>query len=236
MNQKRIFLVISILLTGLIAVGQVAKTEGNAGILRAGMAKIDITPSIPVKLYGYSSRKAYSEGIHDPLSVRAVVFETGGEKIVLVSSDLGSYGSEVFTVVQKSILDKFNLKESELFLSTVHSHSAPVLSLNAETGDPNNIEYTRSLQQKLAIVIAEAFDNMEPVTTGFGSGSSPVGANRREMRPDGSITLGRNPYGITDKEVLVMKITTTEGTPVGALYDYATHSTSLRSGQFKCKR
>ena len=227
MNQKRIFLFISILLTGLIAVGQVAKTEGNAGILRAGMAKIDITPSIPVKLYGYSSRKAYSEGIHDPLSVRAVVFEKGGKKIVLISSDLGSYGSEVFTVVQKSILDKFNLKESELFLSTVHSHSAPILSLNAETGDPNNIEYTGSLQQKLIAVIAEAFDNMEPVTTGFGSGSSPVGANRREMRPDGSITLGRNPYGITDKEVLVMKITTTEGTPVGALYDYATHSTSL---------
>ena len=227
MNQKRIFLIISILLTGLIAVGQVAKTEVNAGILRAGMAKIDITPTIPVKLYGYSSRKAYSEGIHDPLSVRAVVFEAGGEKIVLVSSDLGSYGSEVFTVVQKSILDKFNLKESELFLSTVHSHSAPILSLNAETGDPNNIEYTRSLQQKLATVIAEAFDKMKPVRTGFGSGSSPVGANRREMRPDGSITLGRNPYGITDKEVLVMKITTTEGTPVGALYDYATHSTSL---------
>ena len=227
MNQKRIFLIISILLTGLIAVGQVAKTEVNAGILRAGMAKIDITPTIPVKLYGYSSRKAYSEGIHDPLSVRAVVFEAGGEKIVLVSSDLGSYGSEVFTVVQKSILDKFNLKESELFLSTVHSHSAPILSLNAETGDPNNIEYTRSLQQKLATVIAEAFDKMKPVRTGFGSGSSPVGANRREMRPDGSITLGRNPYGITDKEVLVMKITTTEGIPVGALYDYATHSTSL---------
>jgi len=227
MNQKRIFLIISILLTGLIAVGQVAKTEENTGILRAGMAKIDITPSIPVKLYGYSSRKTYSEGIHDPLSARAVVFETGGNKIVLVSSDLGSYGSEVFTVVQKSILDKFKLKESELFLSTVHSHSAPILSLNAETGDPNNIEYTRSLQQKLASVIAEAFDKMKPVRTGFGSGSSPVGANRREMRPDGSITLGRNPYGITDKEVLVMKITNTEGTPVGALYDYATHSTSL---------
>jgi hypothetical protein len=31
------------------------------------------------------------------------------------------------------------------------------------------------------------------------------------MRPDGSIILGRNPYGITDKEVLVLKVATTDG-------------------------
>ncbi len=70
---------------------------------------------------------------------------------------------------------------------------------------------------------------MRPVHTGSGVGYSPVGANRREMRPDGSITLGRNPYGPTDKEVLVMKVTGTDGKPVGALYDYATHATALGS-------
>ena len=227
MNLKKMFLIISFPLVCLLSLGQVNKSEGNAGVLRAGIAKIDITPAIPVKLYGYASRKTYSEGIHDPLSVRAVVFENNGIKVVLVSSDIGSYGSEVFPVMQKSILDKFNLKESELFLSAIHSHSAPVLSLDAETGDPNNIEYTKTLQQKLLTVIGEAFNNMKPVLTGVGAGSSPVGANRREMKPDGSITLGRNPYGPTDKEVLVMKIATVDSTPVGVLYDYATHSTSL---------
>ena len=47
------------------------------------------------------------------------------------------------------------------------------------------------------------------------------------MREDGSITLGRNPYGPADKEVLVFKVTTTDGKPLGAIFDYATHSTSL---------
>ena len=225
--MKKIFIVILLPLICIISAGQNNKPDANTGILRAGFAKEDITPSLPVKLYGYASRKTYSEGIHDPLSVRVAAFENNGRKIVLVSTDIGSYGSDVFTVLQKEIMDKFKLKESELFLTTIHSHSSPILSLNAETGDPNNIEYTRTLQQKLLDVIGEALRNMKPVKTGAGKGSSPVGANRREMRPDGSITLGRNPYGITDKEVLVMKITTTEGIPVGALYDYATHSTSL---------
>jgi len=227
MNLKKLIIAVLLPLISLIAFGQVSKSQSNTGTLRAGIAKTDITPSIPVKLYGYASRTTYSEGIHDPLTARAVVFENNGKKIILVSSDLGSYSSEVFPVMQKSIMEKFGIKESELFLSTIHSHSSPILSLNAETGDPNNIEYTKSLQQKLLTLIGEAMKNLKPVQTGAGTGSSPVGSNRREMRPDGSITLGRNPYGVTDKEVLVLKIATPDGKMVGALYDYATHSTSL---------
>ncbi|HBE41461.1 MAG TPA: hypothetical protein DDW27_09700 [Bacteroidales bacterium] len=228
MNLKKLIPLFTLLfIINVILNGQPLKQTDNKSVLKAGLAKTDITPAIPVKLYGYASRKTYSEGVHDPLTARAVIFENNGNKILLVSTDIGSYGSEVFPVFQKAVMDKFGLKPSEIFLSTIHSHSSPVLNLNQETGDPNNIEYTKSLQGKLLNLIGEAMKNMKPVLAGAGAGSSPVGANRREMRPDGSITLGRNPYGVTDKEVLVMKIATTDGKPVGALYDYATHSTSL---------
>ncbi len=227
MNSKKTFFVFIAFFISLILSGQAGKSENKGLVLRAGIAKIDITPDIPVKLYGYSARKTLSEGVHDPLSARVVVFENNGKRVVIVSSDLGSYGDDVFPVIQKSILEKFNLKESELFLSTIHSHSSPVLSLNRERGDTNNIRYTEKLNQKLLTVIGEAFNNLKPVQTGVGTGSSPVGSNRREMLPDGSITLGRNPYGPTDKEVLVMKITLPDGTPIGTIYDYATHATSL---------
>jgi hypothetical protein len=227
MNTKYIFFVLAAFLASLLCSGQENRQTGSDGVLRAGTAKIDITPAIPVKLYGYSSRKTYSEGVHDPLSVRVVVFENNGKKIVLVSTDIGSYGSDVFKVYQKSIMDKYKLRESDLFLSTIHSHSSPILSLDPERGDPNNIEYTKALENKIIKVIGEAINNLKPVHTGSGVGYSPVGSNRREMRTDGSITLGRNPYGPTDKQVLVLKLTTTDGTPFGALYDYATHSTAL---------
>jgi hypothetical protein len=225
--MKKIVLIVLLPFICLLSMGQENPGQENDGVLRAGLSKIDITPSFPVKLYGYASRKTYSEGIHDPLSARCVVFENNGNKVVLVSSDLGSYGSEVFPVMQKAIMEKFDLKESQLFLSTIHSHSSPVLSLNPETGDIKNIEYTKILQQKLITLISEAFKNIKPVNTGIRSGSSPVGANRREMKPDGSIDLGRNPYGTTDKEVQVLKISATDGSASGVIFDYATHSTSL---------
>jgi neutral ceramidase len=226
MNSKRLFLVSMIFCICQFSPAQTRKTENKQGVLRAGIAKIDITPDIPVMLYGYDSRKTPSEGIHDPLAARAIVFENNGKKLVLVSSDLGSFGSEVFSIIQKSICDKFNLKESELFLSAIHSHSSPVLSLNKEKGNPNNIKYTETLNQKLLTIIGEAVKNLKSVNTGVGVGYSPIGVNRREMKTDGSITIGRNPNGPADKEVLVMKIATPDGTPVGAIYDYATHATS----------
>jgi hypothetical protein len=72
---------------------------------------------------------------------------------------------------------------------------------------------------------------MQPVSLGLGAGSCPVGVNRRELRindkGESSITLGRNPHGPTDKEVLVMKVAKADGTPVAVAFDYATHGTSL---------
>jgi hypothetical protein len=207
--------------------GQTDNPSTSNGVLRAGISRIDITPDIPVMLYGYSSRKTPSEGVHDHLYARAVAFENGGKKIVMVSSDLGSYTDTLFTVIKKSIMKKYGLKDSEFFLAAIHSHSSPVLSLDLNKLNKNNVQYTNDLQQKILTVVGDAIKNLRPVNTGSGKGYSPVGSNRRETTTDGSVTLGRNPYGTTDKEVLVFKMTDSDGKPVGAIFDYATHATSL---------
>ncbi|HOS72043.1 MAG TPA: neutral/alkaline non-lysosomal ceramidase N-terminal domain-containing protein [Bacteroidales bacterium] len=227
MKIKRLLPLTVLLIFSVSLCGQGLQQAKSGSLLRAGTARTDITPALPVKLYGYASRKTYSEGVHDPLSARVVVFENNGRRLLLVSTDIGSYGNEVYHTIRKAITDRFGFSESEIFLSTIHTHSSPTLTVNSQTGDPNNIEYTKFLQERLLAAIDEAIRDLRPVTAGAGKGSSPVGANRREMQADGSIKLGRNPEGITDKEVVVMKIATPDGRPLAALYDYATHSTSL---------
>lgn len=227
MKAKGVFLFVAFFLVFFPAGAQV---QGTNGVLRAGFAKIDITPDIPVMLYGYASRTSMSEGVHDHLYARAAVFENSGRKLVFVSSDLGSYTDTLYGVIKKSIKEKFGLKDSELFLAAIHSHSAPVVSLDITRMNPSNVGYTRSLNQKILTMIGEALRNLQPVNTGVGVGYSPVGANRRETTSDGSITLGRNPYGPTDKEVLVMKVATANGTTLGSIFDYATHATSMGPG------
>jgi hypothetical protein len=150
---------------------------------------------------------------------------------VLVSTDLiGFYGGTA-EYMRKAILGEFQLEPSELFLSAIHTHAGPSLTIDKEKGHPNNLEYTEHLKVKLIEVIRKALSNMGPVNIGAGIGYSPVGMNRRELTFDSSgnssIRLGRNPYGPTDKEVLVVKMTKPDGGTIAALFDYATHATCL---------
>ena len=151
--------------------------------------------------------------------------------MVLVSTDIiGFYGGTADSF-RKAIINRFNFKPSELFLTAIHTHSAPSMTLDTEKGHVNNIEYVKKLQDKLIDIIGRAFENLQPVQIGTGSGFSPVGANRREVMydQDGNprTWLGRNPYGVTDKEVQVLKMINSTGQLQAVLFDYATHSTSL---------
>jgi neutral ceramidase len=200
--------------------------------LRAGIARADITPDKPVTLAGYASRINFSQGVHDPLSARAVAFEQGGKRLVLMSVDVCGFYNDTAEPLRQAIIDRCQLQPAELFLCATHTHSGPALGLDPAKARSNNVEYTRSLQSKLADLGRQALDRLAPVQVGVGSGASPVGANRREVTRDNTgttrIILGRNPSVLTDREVQVLKLTTPERNELaGAVFAYATHSTSL---------
>ena len=230
-SPRRISPIVLILVI-VVAVGVLfAHPHQARGVLRAGSARTDITPEKPIKMAGYGSRTQLSEGIHDPLLARVVAFENNGKRLVLVSTDLiGFYGGTA-DQFRQIILKEFKLEPGELFLSSVHTHAGPGLTIDKENGHPNNLEYTKKLEGTLVKLVRQAFDDMGPVRIGTGVGYSAVGINRRQLQFDRSgnsqIRLGRNPYGPTDKEVLVAKLTRPDGNVFAALFDYATHATCL---------
>jgi hypothetical protein len=206
-------------------------------ILRAGAARLDITPIEPVTLAGYASRTNLSRGVHDPLSARAVVFARGNRKLVLVSIDNLGFYNDTATPLRQVVLEACKLEPSELFLCAIHTHSAPALTLNPEKDHPNNVAYTKWLQGKLVDVVRQACERLAPAQFGVGSGSSPVGVNRREVTRDDTgksqIVLGRNPLVMTDREVQVLKVVRLDGgEPMAVVFDYPTHSTSLGPGNY----
>ena len=206
--------------------------SGTAGDLRAGLAKIDITPPEPVMLAGYASRKELSEGMHDPLFARAIAFEKDEQRLVLVAIDNCGFYNSTAEPLRQAVLTSSGLKPSELFLCATHTHSAPALGLDSQKSHSNNVHYTQWLEGRLAEVVRQATDHLAPVEIGVGSGSSPVGANRREVvtGKDGKpkVILGRNPSLMTDREVQVLKlIRPGEKEMAGLIFAYDTHSTAL---------
>lgn len=210
----------------------VASVAVAAEGLRGRTARIDITPEKPVMLAGYASRINLSRGVHDPLSARVLALEHDGKRLVLLSVDILGFYNDTAEPLRQAIVKECQLEPAELFMCAIHTHSAPTPILDFAKGHSNNVEYTRSLQNKLSQVVRKAIDGMTPVQVGVGSGASPVGVNRREVVRDNAgktnIVLGRNPFVMTDREVQVLKLTRGETKGLaGVLFAYATHSTSL---------
>ena len=67
----------------------------SAAELKAGIARVEITPSAFMPMYGYANRKCGpANGTHDPLFAKVLVLEAGDSRMALVTADVGSLVSE----------------------------------------------------------------------------------------------------------------------------------------------
>src|SRR3954467_8963840 len=73
----RCFMSIALVLSAMNLPLLAAEPAGGAELVSVGAAVVDVTPSYPIRLMGYGSRKAESEGVASPLKVRALAI--GGD-------------------------------------------------------------------------------------------------------------------------------------------------------------
>ena len=91
--------------------------------LRAGYARVDITPEEPVPLAGMVGlHERLSTGVRDPIFVRAVALEEGGTRVAVVSADLLTPAPGLRAAVAEALGKR---PGESLFLACTHSHSTP---------------------------------------------------------------------------------------------------------------
>jgi len=206
---------------------------------KAGLANVRITPEKPVPMAGYASRTKPFEKVEQDIYAKALALEDRqGNRAVLVTTDLIGLPRAVAEPVCQRIQDKTKLARSQILLSSSHTHSAPLLSLEerTETGvapeDARNIvAYTRNLQDKLVDVAVQAFSRLEPARLSWGSGVAHFAMNRREFTSRGVI-LGVNPRGLVDRSIPVLRVDSADGKLRAVLFDYACHNTTLTQTNF----
>jgi hypothetical protein len=207
-----------------------------AAELKAGVARVEITPSTFMPMYGYANRKCGpANGTHDPLFAKVLVLESGGSKIAIVTADLGSLVSEN---LRRDVASKLGIPL--LLLSVSHTHSAPAFlpfGSAPVTGDQART-YLAELERKIFTAIEEASRNMFPARLGVGKGSLQLGYNRLLVREDGRAralfdNLERVPYGPVDPEVVLLRVEDADGKARALLVHYAAHAVVL--GPSSCK-
>lgn len=200
---------------------------------RAGVARIDITPSKPIWLSGYASRTRPSEGVVHKLWAKALALDDGHGKAVLVTTDLIGLPRAVSDVVAARVARQYGVTRERLLLNSSHTHTGPVVRPNLMTmfvlGDQDRRvldDYGSKLVEDLVNAIGAALGNLEPARMSVAHGQVGFAINRRQPTPKG-VRLGINEKGPVDHDVPVIAVHGKDGQLRAVLFAYACHNTTM---------
>lgn len=202
---------------------------------RAAVVKVDITPQTPQWLMGYGARK--STGVHDPIFHKVAALDDGATQVFLVSSDLCLFSPTVYEEVAAELRKEFGLEPRNFWWTVTHSHSTPEVGppgmydilLKGRSDHPWDRDYHAFVKSTLVAAVRDARAKLEPARLAVGTGMSRANINRRARDLDGTISLGLNPDGITDRQIGVIRLERSDGSPLGLIANYSMHATVLGS-------
>src|SRR5882757_3375603 len=157
---------------------------------QAGVAKVNISPELPIWLSGYGGRNKPAATKHDDLWAKALVLEdAAGNRAVLVTMDLVGMPRDVSLEVCKRIEDRYKLPRSAIALCVSHTHSGPVVRGNLmamyaldEDQSRRVKEYRSTLTDQLLKVVGDALDSLKPAKLSWGIGKAGFAVNRRNNK------------------------------------------------------
>jgi len=150
--------------------------------LRAGVARVDITPPKGHAMAGYPERTRRATGTHDPILATVLVLESGSTTAALVTCDLASFLSPR---IENEARQQFGVTHTILSMSGTHS------------GPAASAKWTASAEEKILEAIGEARKSMFPAAITAAVGRAYVAFNRRKIQNDGTARLWeRNPENL----------------------------------------
>src|SRR5688572_16039358 len=172
--------------------------------IRAGAARVDITPPVGISMVGYYIREGVSQAIQRPLTATSLVLDAGGLRFAILACDIAFIQDPAAREIREQIAKAIGTSLDLVWMNYSHTHCGPTLPgflWQDEDQDRLQRAYLATLTDRLVAVTVESASQMQPARIGAGSASAPIGINRREKGDDGKFYIGENPTGPQDHEV-----------------------------------
>ena len=182
--------------------------------LKAGVAKVDITPA---KVDGVivAGHRREVHGVRDPLRAGVLILDDGETKAAIVTLDTISAWNEMVKRARQRIAEKTGVPEAHIMVAVSHNHSGPGY-------DPDS-EWGQELIEKLGAAAEAAASKMRTVTIGYGEDRIGFNINRRKVI-DGRAVVRLNPDGPCDHRVKVLRFDDGQSlTPMAVLMHAVCH-------------
>lgn len=208
--------------------------------LRAGVGRVDITPTIPVDVFGTVRQHAPASRVHGRLSATALVLEDDALRLVLVAADLGSVSVAAADRIRSEIADAVATTVDRVLLNVSHTHAAPHASREPYKfgGTPlaytdGEIGYIERLPRAFAEAASVAASGAVPARIGAGAvvvpsfGGLPLTVNGRELDQAKRSFVGWRRDGACDRELLVLRVDRGDGTTLATVVNFQCHPVVL---------
>ncbi|MCC6589348.1 MAG: neutral/alkaline non-lysosomal ceramidase N-terminal domain-containing protein [Bryobacterales bacterium] len=235
----RLFLQLAVLVCFAVAVRadvveQGVRNSAPSG-LSAGVARADITPPVGIPQMNWGAQTHVgAEGI-DPAGMiaTALVISDGSQKFAMVDID-SLFPNYVVDAIGRAAAAT-GIPPTHIRIGATHTHAGPFLT--KEKGpvgyDLTKFEkgfdaYWSVVTDKIAGAIVEANRKLEPVHVGGARGAGTININRR-MRPLNGAppAVGRNPEGLVDRDLTVVRIDRADGSTLAVLVNFQCHGTVM---------
>lgn len=193
----------------------------HAGVLRAGAAKVSITPSADEFPYAVPRERNFV-GVHDDVFARALVLDDGTSRVVLVSVDAEDIPDATRVVTE--VAQAAGAPLSNVIVAATHSHSTLVVFYHG--GTPNPIQAKEIEHIRLGAVDAarQAVSHLQPARIAFARGEAWVNINNGELA---ELKTRYDPKGPSDKTLDVVRVESETGEPLALAVGYGTHAETM---------
>jgi hypothetical protein len=194
--------------------------------MKAGAAKVNITPPLGIKMFGYFEERL-ARDVHDDLHAKSLVLGDGEVKLAVVVCDLIGVSREYLDRAKALINERCGIPPSNVLISCTHTHTGPLIE---------DMGYGDVLAQRIADSVQVADNRLAEAELGCERVEEPKPlANRRYMMKVGTVWTNPGthnpdivrPAGPVDPEVGVLCAREPNGSTISLLVNYAMHYAGL---------
>jgi hypothetical protein len=166
------------------------RVESN---LRAGVAKVDITPPADTPVVGHVRP---TNGVRDPIRAGVLLLANEQTRAAIVTLDLINSPTVMVESLRDVIAEATETPRENIMVATSHNHSGPGWSREAA--------WSKETVAKIGAASRAAAKEMRPVTIGYGEDRIDFNINRRKII-NGRAVVRLDPDGPCDHRVKVLR-------------------------------
>ena len=164
-------------------------------MIKAGFARVDVTPPLGAPLAGYFyERKA--DGVLDPLQLNALAFSNGESTAIIIASDFIGMNMEYAAEMRAEIEKRTGVPADHVMICCLHQHTSLRIGGKGYS-ELKDAQYINMLYRKYADVAQMAIADMSEATVGTAERRAleDVAFVRRYWLEDGSVATNPSSRG-----------------------------------------